>query len=454
VFLDAELKLRNFTPEAVGWFRFVEQDRGRDIRDIGTRLNMDEIAEACKTVIRSGVPQELPLRSTDGGADVMVRIAPYLTETRDAGGVVFSIFDVTELARYAEEAEAATAEAEARMEELEQFYRVSPTAMGVVDSDYRYLRANPQLATINGVSPEDHIGRTMHEIVPDVAEAKVSAARQVFETAQPVVGKIMRGAQANDPEDIRFWRMDFYPLSVPNPRNGDTRAVGFNVTDITEIMNLQADLRRIMRELQHRVKNMLSNVIALVNRARRETGDPKVTLDTLSQRIRALANTHNLLTAENWTSAAIRDVVAMELSDIYGEDRVTLKGPPVRLNARATLAIGMAVHELATNAAKYGAFSSEQGHVQLRWSRIDEGDGETFLLRWQESGGPTVTAPDGGGFGTVLMRSMIEGTLGGTIKADWNPEGLELVIELPWTTATEVDYDSDVDPLRQADPLP
>lgn len=454
VFLDAELKLRNFTPEAVGWFRFVEQDRGRDIRDIGTRLDMDEIAEACKTVIRSGVPQELPLRSTDGSADVMVRIAPYLTETRDAGGVVFSIFDVTELARYAEEAEAATAEAEARMAELEQFYRVSPTAMGVVDADFRYLRANPQLATINGVSPEGHIGHTMHEIVPDVAEAKIEAARQVFETGQPVVGKIMRGAHANDPEDIRYWRMDFYPLSVPNPRNGDTRAVGFNVTDITEIMNLQADLRRIMRELQHRVKNMLSNVIALVNRARRETGDPKVTLDTLSQRIRALANTHNLLTAENWTSAAIRDVVAMELSEIYGEDRVTLKGPPVRLNARATLAIGMAVHELATNAAKYGAFSSEQGHVQLRWSRIDEGDGETFLLRWQESGGPPVTPPDGGGFGTVLMRSMIEGTLGGTIQANWNPEGLELVIELPWTTATEVDYDSDVDPLRQADPLP
>jgi two-component system CheB/CheR fusion protein len=226
------------------------------------------------------------------------------------------------------------------------------------------------------------------------------------------------------------------------------------VTDITEIMNLQADLRRIMRELQHRVKNMLSNVIALVNRARREDGDPKVTLDTLAQRIRALANTHNLLTAENWTSAALRDVVAMELSDIYGEDRVTMKGPPVRLNARATLAVGMAVHELATNAAKYGAFSKEEGHVQLRWSRIDEGDGETFVLRWQESGGPRVSPPEGGGFGTVLMRSMVEGTLGGTIKTDWNPEGLELVIELPWATATEVDYDSDVDPLRQADPVP
>ncbi|WP_375690899.1 CheR family methyltransferase [Pseudooceanicola sp. LIPI14-2-Ac024] len=454
VFLDSEMKLRNFTPEAVAWFRFVEQDRGRDIRDIGSRLDMTQLSEACLKVIKTGLPEELPLPSTDNQAEVMIRIAPYLTESRDSGGIVFSVFDVTELARYAQEAEAASAEAQSRMEELEQFYRVSPAAMGVVDSDFRYLRANPQLAEINGVSPEDHIGHTMQEIVPEVAEAKIEAARRVFDTGQPVIGQIMRGTDASDPDTQRYWRMDFYPLSVPNTTGGDTRAVGFNVTDITEIMNLQADLRRIMRELQHRVKNMLSNVIALVNRARREGGDPKVTLDTLAQRIRALANTHNLLTAENWTSAKLDDVVALELTDVYGSDRVSLKGPPVRLNARATLALGMAVHELATNAAKYGAFSTEGGKVQLRWSKLDEGDGETFLMRWTETGGPAVTPPDGGGFGTVLMRSMIEGTLGGTIKANWNPEGLELVIELPWATATEVDYDSDVDPLRQADPVP
>ncbi len=248
--------------------------------------------------------------------------------------------------------------------------------------------------------------------------------------------------------------MDWYPLRVTVDEGGEVDAVGFNVTDITEIMALQADLRRIMRELQHRVKNMLSNVIALVNRARRDEGDPALVLDALSKRIRALANTHNLLTAENWTSAALKDLLALELSDIYGEDRVTMKGPPVRLNARATTAIGMAVHELATNAAKYGAFSTEEGHVTLQWHRIDQGEGETFVMHWRETGGPKVVPPDGGGFGTTLMRSMVEGTLGGSLKPTWNPEGLELIIELPWTTATEVDYDSDVDPLRQADSLP
>jgi two-component system, chemotaxis family, CheB/CheR fusion protein len=231
-------------------------------------------------------------------------------------------------------------------------------------------------------------------------------------------------------------------------------AVGFNVNDVTRLLALQADLRRIMRELQHRVKNMLSNVIALVNRARREDGDPATILGTLSQRIRALANTHNLLTAENWASTSINDILAMELVEVYGPDRVTTRGPMMRLNARATLAIGMAVHELATNAAKYGAFSTAEGQVAVRWSRTDEGEGERLVMIWTESGGPGVSQPDREGFGTQLIRSMIEGTLGGSIAANWEPAGLNLVLVLPWDAATEVDYDSDVDPLRHADPLP
>ena len=454
IFLDDKLRLRNFTPEAVGWFRFVEQDRGREIIDIGTRLDMNELHEACKRVRDSGAAEELTMPTSDGQSEAMIRIAPYRTEQHRTGGVVFSIFDVTDIARFAQEAEAASAEARIRMEEIEELYRVSPGAMGVVDREFRYLRANPRLAEINGVSAENHIGQTMAEVVPAIADAKIEAATTVFETGEPVLGRIVRGTTAADPEAERIWQIDFYPLNYGVGDGGDTNAVGFNVQDITELLALQADLRRIMRELQHRVKNMLSNVIALVNRARREKGDPAVILETLSQRIRALSNTHNLLTAENWSSTALRDVLALELTEVYGTDRITMRGPEVRLNARATLAIGMALHELATNATKYGAFTAQDGRIDLRWSRIDEGDGESFVLRWTETGGPKVALPTHEGFGTTLVRSMIEGTLGGEISPEWNPEGLRLVISLPWTTATEVDYDSEVDPLRKADPLP
>jgi two-component system, chemotaxis family, CheB/CheR fusion protein len=381
---------------------------------------------------------------------VMVRFAVYRTANRAAAGVVFSIFDVTAVANYARAAEVAVRDARANAAEIEEIYRGSPVAMGLLDADQRFLRLNARLAELSGLSAEAVLGRRLGEALPGLGDAAVSSMRMVLETGQPVLHQRIRSIRRGEPDEEQIWDIDWYPVR----HDGAVAAIGFNVVDVTRLLSLQADLRRIMRELQHRVKNMLSNVIALVNRAQRDKGDPSEILGTLVQRIRALAHTHNLLTAENWSSTALEDVLRPELNGIYGDDRVTLRGPALRLNARSTLAIGMTVHELATNAAKYGAFSEAEGRVTLRWSRIDEGDGEKFVLRWKETGGPAVTPPSREGFGSQLIRSMIEGTLEGEIDSSWEPEGLGIVITLPWNTATEVDYDSDVDPLRHADPLP
>ncbi len=450
VFLDERLHLRNFTPDAVAWFRFVEQDRGRALTDIGARLDVAAIAGACRRVIDTGQPEELRMASADGKAEVMIRFAPYRAETQGSGGVVFSVFDVTTVTEYARKAEDAGAEARTSAEEIEELYLGNPNAMGLVDESYHFLRANPRLAEITGIASAAHQGTTITEALPTLAPQLLPSVDAVFHTGKPVLAQVVRGRTAAAPDDDRVWEIDWYPVR----RSDKVRAVGFNVTDVTHLLELQADFRRIMRELQHRVKNMLSNVIALVNRARRETGEPAMVLDNLAQRIRALANTHNLLTAENWASTSIRDILGLELINVYGDERVILRGPDIRLNARSTLAIGMAVHELATNAAKYGSFSIPEGRVAVNWHRIDEGEGERFVLRWEESHGPRVTEPERGGFGTQLIRSMIEGTLGGEITANWEPAGVQFVISLPWDAATEVDYDSDLDPLRHADPLP
>lgn len=450
IFLDRDLRLRTFTPEAMSWFRFVDQDRGRPITDIGARLEMATIAEASRRVAHSGAAEEVNMVSSDGAAEVIVRFAPYRSEQGDLGGVVFSVFDVTTVTRYARAAETASSEAKANAEEVEELYLSSPGAMGLVDRNFRFLRANPKLAQISGFDSTEIIGRNIAEVLPDLSAVVLGSIRKVFETGEPVLRSVLRGASGTDPETQRVWEVDWYPLH----RDGTVRAVGFNVTEVTRLLELQADLRRIMRELQHRVKNMLSNVIALVNRARREEGDPQVVLDTLAQRIGALANTHNLLTAENWATTSLRDILGLELINVYGPERVALRGPEMRLNARATLSLGMVIHELATNASKYGAFSRPEGRVSVRWSRVDDGEGEQFVLRWDESGGPPVSAPSRQGFGSKLMLSMVHGTLGGEITPDWEPGGLRLVVSLPWNAATEVDYDSDLDPLRHADPLP
>ncbi|TMV67154.1 chemotaxis protein CheR, partial [Thioclava sp. BHET1] len=138
VFLDEKLRLRNFTPEAVAWFRFVDQDRGRALTDIGARLDMDQVAAHCRRVVQNGEAFEERMESNDGSAAVILRFAPYRAAMQGTGGVVFSIFDVTDLTHYARAAEEAGSAARASAEEVEALYFGNPAAMGLVDRDYRY----------------------------------------------------------------------------------------------------------------------------------------------------------------------------------------------------------------------------------------------------------------------------------------------------------------------------
>ena len=220
---------------------------------------------------------------------------------------------------------------------------------------------------------------------------------------------------------------DWYPV-----KNDDqTIAIGVNFRDITEQTEMSAELRRVMQELQHRVKNMLANVLALVSRARRDATSDKGVLDTLAARINALSHTHKVLTQENWRAADIYALIEPETRAIYGPDRVSLKGPAMHINARAALAIGMAIHELATNAAKYGAFSVASGTVDMTWMRIDDGSEDRVVFRWIEHGGPEVKPKEASGFGSQLIASTITGSLHGEIDFDWKKEGLWVEFSVP-----------------------
>jgi two-component system CheB/CheR fusion protein len=265
---------------------------------------------------------------------------------------------------------------------------------------------------------------------------------EVLRSGEPVLGKQVTGRTAAHPEDERVWEVDWYPV---HETGGQIRAVGVNVRDVTDQTDMSRELQRVMKELQHRVKNMLSNVLALVNRARREATTDVTVFETLARRIEALANTHKLLTTANWGAASIRAILEPELTDVYGADRVRLRGPDLLLNARATLALGMAIHELATNAAKYGAFSNSAGHVSLTWSRIDEGDGERVRMVWRERGGPRVVEAGGEGFGSQLIASTVEGGLDGEVAMDWAEEGLTCSLEFDYQLARAPERDLPID---------
>ena len=185
----------------------------------------------------------------------------------------------------------------------------------------------------------------------------------------------------------------------------------------------------MLHELNHRVKNTLATVQSLARQSR--GGEAQAV--QLEARILALSKTHDLLTREDWTGAPLREVLENELHPYRnGEDHIVLDGPDVALVPRYVLAIGMTVHELTTNAAKYGALSTTEGRIRVKWSLMPAENGERRLrLDWQETGGPRVEPPTRRGFGTRLISGGIQRELAGSVRLDFKPAGLHCLIEVP-----------------------
>ncbi|MEO1649562.1 MAG: CheR family methyltransferase [Pseudomonadota bacterium] len=439
VFLDKELKIRNFTAPATRFMRLLDHDRGRSIMDVGAVFDNEQLETAAKAVLTRGKTEEFEVQSKDGEADIRVQVHPYRSVQKTITGVAIAFDEVTDIRRYAQQMAEAEARAQQGIAEIEQIYRVSPSAMALMDRDMRYIRINDQLAAINGMPAADHIGKTVSEVVPDLGEDVIAPVRQVFETGEAIRAVEVIGTTNAAPGEERAWEVDWYPV-----RDGeDIYAVGVSVRDVTKYKAMEVELRRVMRELQHRVKNMLANVTALINRARREKGDSREVMTTLVKRIDALAKTHNLLTVENWGMLDLHSIIRPELIDVYGEDRVKIRGPRVPLQPKAALSLGMAIHEFATNAAKYGALSNDSGKVDVRWERTDRGDGEVLIMTWAEAGGPEVKKPERSGFGSDLIRATLGQALGGTLDLAFEPSGFRGVIEIPISRLSSEDDDNE-----------
>ncbi len=186
----------------------------------------------------------------------------------------------------------------------------------------------------------------------------------------------------------------------------------------------------LTRELNHRVKNSLANVLSIISLTRRRADKVDDFADGLEGRVRALSATHDLLTDSQWGMTALRDVVETELRPYLGDDEhtVELSGPPVELAPNDALSLGLAIHELATNACKYGALSRRGGNVSIRWSLLDE---NTAQLVWQEAGGPPVSAGRTRGFGTDLLEKIVAHEFSRPIEIEFAPEGVRCVLAIP-----------------------
>jgi two-component sensor histidine kinase len=184
----------------------------------------------------------------------------------------------------------------------------------------------------------------------------------------------------------------------------------------------------LAREAEHRTRNLLATVQAAVRLSHSDT--PHGLKLAIEGRIRALGNVHTLFLESRWTGAELHNLVTQELSPYLqdGEARARIDGPHLLLEPSTAQAIAVTLHELATNAAKYGALSVPEGHVQVEWSHAADG---RLVIRWSETGGPPVKPPTRKGFGTRVIEGMIRGPLKGEMRFDWRAEGLACEIAIP-----------------------
>ena len=207
------------------------------------------------------------------------------------------------------------------------------------------------------------------------------------------------------------------------------RVVGVNI-DVTERKRAEQHQLALNAELDHRVKNVLATVSAIIAQTQEASNSRADFVTGLNRRINSLARTHELLSETNWRGASLAEIIRRELTP-YTRGNTDPRGPSVTLKAEATQAVATVLHELTTNAAKYGALSNGRGRVSVRWRRQQNASHDRLVIEWQEAGGPPVLTPSRSGYGTSIIRELIPFELGGVVELSFAPEGTRCRLEIP-----------------------
>jgi two-component sensor histidine kinase len=212
--------------------------------------------------------------------------------------------------------------------------------------------------------------------------------------------------------------------------------VGVDI-DVTARKRAEEQQRVLVEELNHRVKNVLATVSAIASRTQDSSLSSADFAAKLAARIQSMAATHELISRQEWSGISVRELVQRELAPYTAKDNADLDGPELTLSPVAAQTVSMVLHELATNAAKYGALSTDDGRISVRWN------GKAFLcIEWQESGGPAVQPSPRSGYGAEVIRNLIPYELGGSVDLVFAPTGLRCALSIPLTEVSSDDGDS------------
>ncbi len=377
---------------------------------------------------------ETRLRHFVSGHAILVHCNAFAIPDASGGSIGYACITIDLTGQ--KQAEAALRESEERFRGI---FEHAGTGITIVDMQGQFQCCNPAFSALLGYSENELRALNFAELVhPEDRETNLIELRRLvaekipsYEVVNRYVGKV-RGP---------LWVHKQVSL-LRNAAGTPTNIIAL-VTDITERKRCEEQTGVLMRELNHRCKNML----ALVQAIARQTFavKPDTFIDRFEERLQALAASQDLLARNEWNDVDLEKLVRSQLShfkDLIGT-RIELEGPPLFISASAAQIIGMAVHELATNAGKYGALSCREGHVEISW-HIEGGVAaeETFVIGWRERGGPPVTAPSNQGFGWTVLCSLAESSLHAKAELRFPVSGLVWRIQCPAVEVVEANTGS------------
>lgn len=304
-------------------------------------------------------------------------------------------------------------------------------AVFLMDEEQRCSYMNAAAEKLTGYSLDETRGRTLHEVVhhtyPDGSPYPIHEC--------PIDRAFPENNQTEGEEVFVHKDGHFYPVAfTASPIRSGNLIVG-TVIEVRDVTNEKADfarLRMMMDELNHRVKNSLVTVQSIFLQTLDGEAVSEAAKERVMSRLMARARSHDLLTEQSWISASLPDIVQRTLVPFgsTGEEasRIVMSGNDFELRAKPAVALAMGIHELATNAIKYGALSIETGSVDVSWRMVGA---DVLQLRWVERGGPSVATPGHKGFGRRLIERGLAHELGGAVRLSFNTEGVVCEIDLP-----------------------
>ena len=304
--------------------------------------------------------------------------------------------------------------------DLRNLYESTQVATIFLDPEGLIRNFTPAVTQLFNLLPGDR-GRPLTDIASHLELNDLpNIVAEVLKTEKGITRQVQR----------RGDHMHFLLRVLPYWSGAETLdGVVLTFVDVTQLAEAEAHQKMLVEELNHRVKNMLTVITSIANRT--FTSDTSAPKDAFMGRVHALAKTYGLISKENWQNVPLRELITDGLAPYETETRVSMEGPALWLSPRAALAIGLVLHELATNAVKHGALSGPGGRLSVGWRVERDPKPGSVVIEWTETGGPKVSKAPKRGFGTELISKEFEYQLGGRANLQFSSEGLKAVLELP-----------------------